>query len=117
MYTHQCPNCGKEIYAAKNGKMNIFCNQQCHVEYGAKKRKAKEEKAAEQARLRATLVPETLCRKCEYGFCFWTNHYACAHFEIRDKTRLSLHPEGLSADCKEFTPRKRKRKGRGISVR
>ena len=116
MLVGHCRNCGKELYVTSSGKMNIFCDRQCQLEYGAKRKQEKAAEAAERARLRETLVPEKQCRKCKYGFDYG-GRYGCGYVYVKDQSRTSLHPEGLSGDCKEYTPKKWRRKGRGITIR
>lgn len=56
------------------------------------------------------LVDPKLCAKCVYhensniyGFC-------CGYLTKTGHTRTSLHPEGLTSDCKEFKAKTRARK-------
>lgn len=54
------------------------------------------------------LVDLKKCAKCIYAAGGNTNIY-CGYLNITGHSRTSLHPEGLTSDCKEFMPRKRGR--------
>lgn len=107
MIEHHCPACGAILFY-RSGKFKKFCNSKCKADYYEKKRQEKAEKAAEAAKLRVPLVPESQCKKCKYGLLFG-ERCGCGYMFATGQPRLLLHPEGLSAECKEFEPRKRKR--------
>lgn len=54
------------------------------------------------------LVDPKLCAKCVYSETDNVYGYCCGYLNKTGRTRTSLHPEGLTSDCKEFKPRKRK---------
>ena len=55
-----------------------------------------------------TLVSPTVCAKCVFrGGGEGEGHY-CRYSEIMGHTRTSLHPEGLTSDCKEFVKKQKK---------
>lgn len=55
------------------------------------------------------LVDQRRCAKCRWRH-IYTHHFFCGYMFFHDHSRTSLHPEGLSADCKEFEPRQRTHK-------
>lgn len=114
-----CLNCGKsnEINQAFGQKYERkFCDRKCYLEYMAKKKRAKEAVTKEKTRLRTRLTPEQQCRKCANGFDYG-GRYGCGYVYTHDHSRLSLHPEGMPAECQEFTPKKRSRQGRGKYIK
>lgn len=62
------------------------------------------------------MVPYEKCAKCRFS-CVFENKPLCNYFEVMGHTRTSLHPEGLTDDCREFQPRKRKRKPKAPRVK
>lgn len=62
------------------------------------------------------MVPYEQCAKCQYSIRYADTVQVCNHFDVMGQTRTSLHPEGLTDDCKEFQPRKRQRKPKAPRV-
>ena len=90
--TISCKYCGKQIEVPGENTNRLYCSESC-------------KKKAYRAQ----------CGKCQYGTKL-ENFWCCGYFEIMGHTRTSLHPEGLTSHCYEFTPRKRGRKKRGIRL-
>ena len=103
-----CAACGATLYDRKQCDIRKFCNSKCQAAYHARKRQQAAEKAAEAAKRRKTLIPESQCRKCIYG-CVYGGRFGCGYVFETGTPRLLLHPEGLTSECKEFTPKKRKK--------
>lgn len=105
-----CPNCGKEFpLDEKNGTVaRKYCSMKCRKEY-AEKKAERQKLLRKTQRLSDTLVPQERCRTCRYAQkCGPLYH--CGYFLQLDTTRTALHPEGLTADCKEYEPKGRTRK-------
>lgn len=100
LIARRCPNCGRP--SPWNRK---FCCKACLLKYTEKQRQAAQEKAAKDAELRKVLVNPNQCHHCIYGYNYGGKIYGCGYMFIKDQTRTSLHPEGLTSDCKEFVPR------------
>lgn len=107
LYEFTCAGCGKKTSVAyRCGGPPKYCSVEC--------REAAQKERDRKARKRFTQppVPYRVCKKCRWGRC--TNNSTsllCTYSEYHDTSRTALHPEGLTADCKEFEPKRRKRNG------
>lgn len=109
-YTYEtlCPNCGETVTVP-----NVFCDRKCWKEYQDKKRIEQERRRAKCRGYQSSrpLVPEDLCMNCKYSQKY-SQLVGCGYFFIKGETRLAKHPEGLTAECQEFEPRKTPRRRR-----
>lgn len=53
------------------------------------------------------MVPYETCRKCRYYSNFADSWRMCMYFIYTGVLRSSLHPEGLTKECREFEPKQR----------
>ena len=108
--TISCKYCGKQIEVPGENTNRLYCSESCKKKaYRAKKNGGF---LVDQSKPR--IQPEQ-CGKCQYGTKL-ENFWCCGYFEIMGHTRTSLHPEGLTSHCYEFTPKKRGRGKRGIRL-
>lgn len=121
VYEFTCANCGKtQILTFREGRCSKkFCNTECMKEYWEKKRQADADEAkaarAERTKQKRKIVPKSKCRQCKYSS-LNRDDTICCYFELAGHSRLSLHPEGLNANCQEFAPRTKKR-NKALSVK
>lgn len=113
-YFGVCPGCGKKFSLYENGnlKERKYCSKECWAAYVDGKKAEQEEKAKKRRGRRAaihqTLVPQERCEKCKYSQRY-LDLYHCGYVLVKDTTRTALHPEGLTADCQEFEPKRRRK--------
>lgn len=111
MATTPCKYCGKPIEILnEKRKVKQYCSDAC-----CKRAQRARENGYIRPDLSKPLVPTEQCGKCHYG-AMLENIWRCGYFEETGHTRTSLHPEGLTSHCYEFTPKKRGRKNRGIRI-
>lgn len=111
METYTCQNCGKENTIMQGGSSaRKFCNRECQKEYYRKK-----EAVAAVARVvasdkRKPLVdPKKHCTRCRWSISIQHGGGRhCGYMFITGKSRVAMHPEGLTSECQEFEPRQRK---------
>lgn len=115
IYSCVCPNCGKTFPVYVNGahQERKFCSKDCWKAYTQKRQEAKkQQKQAAKVQFKTLhdrqLVPEELCRKCKYH-AKYGNMFHCGYVLKMDTTRTKLHPEGLTSDCREFEPSRRRK--------
>lgn len=117
-YGDLCPNCNKPLSRELLYQQRKFCCRKCWQEFHAKNRALRE--LAEKQKIHHTLspvrTPPEQCERCRYGQCIGGN-WCCNYFEATDRTRHSLHPEGLPDVCQEFEKRKRGRKPKPIKIK
>ena len=113
-YFGVCPGCGKKFSLYENGnlKERKYCSKECWMAYA--RNQMEEKQQAEQKRRGRrpsgpkTLVPQERCQKCKYS-AKYRNLYHCGYMLMKGTTRTALHPEGLTADCLEFEPKRRRK--------
>lgn len=118
MYKHTCEYCGGS-YENKDPKSR-FCCRDCYgkaVSSGQLKRSPQKPHINHKGTVKAsaivrasdshkTLVDPKKCSKCRYR-AFADIGYHCGYLSITGRSRLAMHPEGLTKDCQEFEPRQR----------
>jgi hypothetical protein len=118
MYEFICLGCGKKIVLpAKHGIGQKYCSKECYNKYISEQRKLQRKERALVAAAKAVasdtnkpLVNVKKCAKCVYGFHDNGQTWHCGYLFKTGRTRTAQHPEGLTAECQEFAPRKRERK-------
>ena len=127
-YEFDCAWCGKHAFVSKyRGQPPKYCSDQCRRDSAAAK-KREHRKRADHSKQNGTskpkhpglehdgiLVPVMKCAKCRYSQLVG-RFLVCGYFEFTGQTRTSRHPEGLTADCREFKPLARARKKVPIKV-
>lgn len=110
IYEYNCARCGKPVrkefsrrYAPK------YCGPECCREAQKERERALRETRKPLRPL--PLVPYKTCKKCRWGRIHNKENMSCTYMEHHDHTRTSLHPEGMTADCKEFEPRRSRKNG------
>ena len=125
---HVCEVCKKTYYS--KDKVRRFCGKECRetarsmglfksTPRGEGRHKRSKEAMEAQAKARASdsqnvsekpLVDPKKCNKCIYAL--KKNHATshCGYVFITGRTRTAQHPEGLTSECHEFSPKPRKRK-------
>ena len=105
-----CPNCGKVFptYVEGNRTERKYCSKECWRAFTEKRAKLRYEAKHRHTALSDTLVPQKVCEKCKYH-AKYGKLFHCGYMLYTDTTRTSLHPEGLTSDCKEFEPRRRRK--------
>lgn len=115
IYEYHCIRCGKHVRKDVNRRYTPkYCGPECCREaqremQRERDRTLRESRTPIQAR---PLVPYRICKKCRWGRIHNKDNMSCTYLEHHDHTRTSLHPEGLTADCKEFEPKRRKKHGK-----
>lgn len=109
IYTGICPNCGKEFALFVNGHQEErkYCSKECWRECVRKRAEAKKHRGRPHS-ISKTLVPQERCQKCKYS-AKYSHFYHCGYVLMKGTTRTALHPEGLTADCQEFEPKRRRK--------
>lgn len=119
MYEFDCRWCGKHMsYDWLNGRRPIYCCASCRKEANRaatreaikspERQKGRERKIRleELRQQRAKQLAQTeCCKQCKWGVLLQSHSWCCGYSDVNDHTRTSLHPDGLTEDCKEFTPR------------
>ena len=110
-YFGVCPGCGEKfpIYINGDHYERKFCSKDCWRAYAAGKKEAKvQERRKRYAAMSQTLVPQERCEKCKYSMKY-LHLFHCGYLLMNGTSRTMLHPEGLTADCQEFTPKRRRK--------
>lgn len=112
-YEFTCANCGKRHRVSERVGRGIhkkYCNIACRDAFFVKKRKeASKEKARlkqEKIRRQQPIVPVARCLKCRFAQ-KEQRTITCGYLFATGTSRLLLHPNGLTADCLEYQPKKR----------
>lgn len=121
MATHEfdCAWCGKHVVIEDyRGQPPKYCSVKCRKDISAMKKREHRERerlkqqycytAAPDKKQERTPVPISKCVKCAYSLLVGCE-ICCDYWEITGNSRVAMHPEGLTADCREFKPRKRAR--------
>ena len=125
-YEFDCAWCGKHAFVSKyRGQPPKYCSDHCRREsdnYRKRERRKNEKKknpsywmGNPDSEQNTALVPILKCAKCRYSQLVG-QFLVCGYFEFTGQTRTIRHPDGLTADCREFMPRARARKKVPIKV-
>ena len=107
-YEFDCAWCGKHVALEEfRGHPQKFCCKRCCNKAYEARRGGKKQEPKERP---GPLVPLEKCEKCRFSSRPTGEYFMCAYHEIMGHSRTSLHPEGLTSDCKEYQPRRRSRK-------
>lgn len=99
-----CAMCGARVKLETNYiRKRKYCSRECCIEA---QRQKELQKRKHRAILSEPLVPVKVCGRCKWSWVVREGVYGCAYAEANEHTRNFLHPEGLTAECKEFEPRK-----------
>lgn len=128
MATHEfdCAWCGKHVVMKDyRGQPPKYCSEKCRRDVSAiKKREHRERERLKHLYCYTappvqtqdlTPVPITKCVKCAYSLLVG-REICCDYWEATGNSRVAMHTEGLTADCREFKPRARSRKKIPIKV-
>lgn len=88
-------------------RMRKYCSKACCKE--AQKQKELE-KWKQRTILSKPLVPYKVCMNCKWSRVRNKENMSCTYMDRHDHTRTFLHPEGLTAECQEFEPRRKARR-------
>lgn len=98
-YEYICAYCGKKFSGRKQINRR-FCSTEC--------KNAANKEAIPGKRLSVTepVVPPQKCKKCVHGAVAIDNVWPiCNYIFDTGKSRVQMHPEGLTAQCREFAPK------------
>lgn len=108
-YEYICAYCGKKFSGRKRVNRK-YCSTECQrIAYGAAQRKP-------SRNMTEPIVPASKCRKCLYGASSTADYPGCSYLFATGESRVKLHPEGLTAKCEEYIPRRGKKLRVGISI-
>lgn len=114
-----CAWCGKHVELEwKNGRRPKYCCTDCrkHAKYAlasiAREERNKTRRLNRRQKIvqwqkaqKTPLVPVKHCERCQWGVWSQSNCWCCGYSDVHDHTRTSMHPGGLTGECKEFAER------------
>lgn len=111
MDKYTCLNCGTENPIMQGGSSaRKFCNRDCQKAYCRKKEAAAAAAKVVASDKRKPLVdPKKRCSRCKWAVSIGHGGGRhCGYMLITGKSRVAMHPEGLTPECQEFEQRQRK---------
>lgn len=100
-----CMQCGRQFSISDSKR--IYCSDECRVaaREARKKRPAKQWTFRRKPTYSRPPVSTKKCLACIYGGNFGGDTPYCRYYSVTGTTRTFLHPEGLTAECKEYEPK------------